>query len=134
MAEIRLFNQDCMTAMKEMPDKAFDLAIVDPPYGGGCNAGVGGRFARYEDSGGGGRTGQQRIGRGLGASLTSIKLPPVRLAMGMRRSLAQRSSIGMLRQVQRILTNWRGYRRIKLFGEGIILTFRQQGVFWCGVN
>lgn len=29
---IRLFNQDCMTAMAEMPDKAFDLAIVDPPY------------------------------------------------------------------------------------------------------
>lgn len=24
---------DCMEAMKQMPDKAFDLAIVDPPYG-----------------------------------------------------------------------------------------------------
>jgi len=30
---IKLFNMDCMEAMKEMPDKAFDLAIVDPPYG-----------------------------------------------------------------------------------------------------
>jgi site-specific DNA-methyltransferase (adenine-specific) len=30
---IELFNMDCMDAMKEMPDKAFDLAIVDPPYG-----------------------------------------------------------------------------------------------------
>jgi site-specific DNA-methyltransferase (adenine-specific) len=30
---IRLFNQNCMTAMKSMPDKAYDLAIVDPPYG-----------------------------------------------------------------------------------------------------
>ena len=29
---IRLFNCDCLTAMKEMPDNAFDLAIVDPPY------------------------------------------------------------------------------------------------------
>lgn len=27
------FNQDCMIAMAAMPDKAFDLAIVDPPYG-----------------------------------------------------------------------------------------------------
>ena len=27
---------DCMLAMKEMPDKAFDLAIVDPPYGIGA--------------------------------------------------------------------------------------------------
>ena len=25
-----------MEAMKQMPDKAFDLAIVDPPYGGGA--------------------------------------------------------------------------------------------------
>ena len=29
---IRLFNMDCMEAMKYMPDKAYDLAIVDPPY------------------------------------------------------------------------------------------------------
>lgn len=25
-------NIDCMKAMKKMPDKAFDLAVVDPPY------------------------------------------------------------------------------------------------------
>jgi site-specific DNA-methyltransferase (adenine-specific) len=36
-SEIKLFNKDCMEAMKEMPDKAFDLAIVDPPYGIGVN-------------------------------------------------------------------------------------------------
>lgn len=31
-SEITLHNMDCMEAMKQMPDKAFDLAIVDPPY------------------------------------------------------------------------------------------------------
>lgn len=31
--KITLFNADCMDVMREMPDKAFDLAIVDPPYG-----------------------------------------------------------------------------------------------------
>lgn len=31
-SEIKLYNQDCMEAMKQMPDKAFDLAIVDPVY------------------------------------------------------------------------------------------------------
>ncbi len=31
----RLYNMDCMEAMKEIPDKYFQLAIVDPPYGGG---------------------------------------------------------------------------------------------------
>lgn len=27
------FNRDCMEGMAEYPDKFFDLAIVDPPYG-----------------------------------------------------------------------------------------------------
>lgn len=27
------YNMDCMEGMKEFPDKYFDLAIVDPPYG-----------------------------------------------------------------------------------------------------
>ena len=31
------YNMDCMEAMKEIPDKFFDLAIVDPPYGIGAS-------------------------------------------------------------------------------------------------
>lgn len=27
------YNMDCMEGMKQFPDKFFDLAIVDPPYG-----------------------------------------------------------------------------------------------------
>jgi len=30
---MNLYNQDCLPAMKEMPDNAFDLAIVDVQYG-----------------------------------------------------------------------------------------------------
>ena len=30
---IELLHCDCMTYMATLPDKAFDLAIVDPPYG-----------------------------------------------------------------------------------------------------
>jgi len=33
---IELLNIDCMTYMAGLPDKAFDLAIVDPPYGIGA--------------------------------------------------------------------------------------------------
>ena len=29
------YNMDCMDLMRLLPDKEFDLAIVDPPYGGG---------------------------------------------------------------------------------------------------
>lgn len=35
---IELLHMDCMAYMKTLPDKAFDLAIVDPPYGIGENA------------------------------------------------------------------------------------------------
>lgn len=31
--KVNLLNVDCMEYMKTLPDKAFDLAIVDPPYG-----------------------------------------------------------------------------------------------------
>ena len=33
MSESLVYNADCLAAMREMPDKAFDLAVVDPPYG-----------------------------------------------------------------------------------------------------
>lgn len=30
---IKMLNMDCMEYMRTVPDKYFDLAIVDPPYG-----------------------------------------------------------------------------------------------------
>lgn len=33
------YNRDCLEAMKEMEDNAFELAIVDPPYGIGEDGG-----------------------------------------------------------------------------------------------
>ena len=30
---IELLHMDCMDYMRTLPDKSFDLAIVDPPYG-----------------------------------------------------------------------------------------------------
>lgn len=31
--ESKVFNMDCMEYMKDIPDKYFDIAIIDPPYG-----------------------------------------------------------------------------------------------------
>ena len=39
MPEIDLLHTDCMEYMAGLPDKAFDLAIVDPPYGIGEHGG-----------------------------------------------------------------------------------------------
>ena len=40
---IEYYNEDCMVGMKRYPDKHFDLAIVDPPYGIGINHNMGRR-------------------------------------------------------------------------------------------
>lgn len=37
------YNMDCMEYMRSLPDKAFDLAVVDPPYGIGINHNMGRR-------------------------------------------------------------------------------------------
>lgn len=45
-------NRDCMEAMAEFPDKFFDLAIVDPPYGININMNMGrrkGKRRAHED-------------------------------------------------------------------------------------
>jgi site-specific DNA-methyltransferase (adenine-specific) len=33
LLEFGFYNMDCMDAMEQFPDKYFDLAIIDPPYG-----------------------------------------------------------------------------------------------------
>lgn len=39
------YNMDCMEAMKTFPDAFFDLAVVDPPYGGAAER-TGGAWAK----------------------------------------------------------------------------------------
>ena len=36
--KIHLYNGDCMDLLKQTPDKYYDLAIVDPPYGIGASS------------------------------------------------------------------------------------------------
>lgn len=45
MLDFGYYNMDCMEGMRQFPDKYFDLAIVDPPYGinvGSAAMGIGG--------------------------------------------------------------------------------------------
>lgn len=43
MLDFGFYNMDCMEGMKQFPDKYFDLAIVDPPYGINLNNNMGRR-------------------------------------------------------------------------------------------
>ena len=49
MALSGFFNANCMDGMKQIPDKYFDLAIVDPPYGIDINSS--GRVGHYGGKG-----------------------------------------------------------------------------------
>lgn len=55
------YNMDCLAAMREMKDNEFDLAVVDPPYGG-----AGGDFKRSDKSRFGGRFDQYKPGNAAG--------------------------------------------------------------------
>ena len=59
------YNMDCMEGMRQFPDKFFDLAIVDPPYG----INITGRHKAPVLVGGGGRPfgGMRRIRQGTSA-------------------------------------------------------------------
>jgi DNA modification methylase len=54
MPKINLIHGDCMEYMATLKDKAFDLAIVDPPYGVNIGQVVGGvnRLVRQVKIGG----------------------------------------------------------------------------------
>ena len=45
MASSEAYNMDCMELMRQYPDKYFDLAVVDPPYGLGDKLTQGGTWA-----------------------------------------------------------------------------------------
>tara|TARA_Y100000310_G_scaffold339572_1_gene432629 strand:- start:697 stop:1416 length:720 start_codon:yes stop_codon:yes gene_type:complete len=55
MLEINtVYNEDCLTIMKKLPDNYFDLIITDPPYGikrNKLNMGKGGGVAEHIDYG-----------------------------------------------------------------------------------
>jgi site-specific DNA-methyltransferase (adenine-specific) len=75
MLDFGFYNMDCMEGMKQFPDKYFDLAIVDPPYGdaklsensGGYWNRFGQRFDRYKHSSTGEERATARRSMGLSA-------------------------------------------------------------------
>ena len=45
----RLYLMDCMDGMRDFPDKHFELAICDPPYGININMNMGRKKGRRRD-------------------------------------------------------------------------------------
>ena len=82
MLDFGYYNMDCMQGMKEFPDNYFDLAIVDPPYGGAGSefkrsdkSRFGGRFDKYRPEIAVDRTGRQWASK-YGTKIISWDMAP----------------------------------------------------------
>ena len=120
---IELLNCDCMEYMRTLPDNAFDLAICDPPYGGGndgeLNGGgrFGGRFDRYKST---------TLSE---ADLKGTITPPNNTTE--KRRTEYRGTSHRRKNTSR---NCSGYHGIRLYGERTTSRCHRQDASLCGVN
>lgn len=124
IGDATLYLGDCMDIMRDMPDKAFDLAIVDPPYGDGG----GGQWENRPRSRFGGLFDKYSIGESTTPTAEYLRdmPPPHRGRAGHgRRSTKPKGvalaiyDIGMLRHHKNILTSFSGCQNIRLYGAVI---------------
>ncbi len=137
IGEATLILADCMEIMRDMPNKAFELAIVDPPYGDG--GGIGRTSLGRGSAGGSTSTAsesQSRIRRAVralchprfgraGHGQRSIKPKGVALAT---------FDTGTSRHPLNTSKNFFACRNIRLFGAEITTRFHHPETSLCGEN
>lgn len=121
MLDFGFYNMDCMEGMKEFPDKYFDLAIVDPPYG---------------DPNGGGVEPIWSTVRPLQESTSNKRIAGSQTARGVIRTggtwaskYRKKSLRGTLPRKRNTLTNFFVSHVTRLSGGAITLNFRPQDAF-----
>lgn len=127
------YNMDCMDALPTFPDKFFDLAIVDPPYGGGAE-----NINEPENISGGVRHGTDRA-EDSAESLTAIisaKRTGGRWAKKYQRERPGRRiyETGISRRRKSISKSLHAFRKIKSYGAETISTFRRRDALLFGEN
>lgn len=122
MPESNVFNIDCLEGMHAFPDKFFDLAVVDPPYGDGRsqsgNVERESNTVTHTQQTDGEKASVHRTGGGWAA-----KLDP-----------GKKSERGTLRRGRNILRSCSASHATRSSGAAIISPFLLQGAFWCGAN
>ena len=122
------YNMDCMEGMKQFPDKYFELAIVDPPYGDGGASG--------NDKTRAGSEGRSTVIDHLHSSQRKRERERERRSREQaergRASSAKKSFRGMLPRSRNISMNCFASHGTKLFGGATIFTYRRQDAFSCG--
>lgn len=94
MLDFGFYNMDCLEGMKHFPDKYFDLAVVDPPYGINIGGVVG------------------------GADSSVARKPMIIGGENISTPKHTRRSTTVPRRTPHILTNWNALRKQGLYGGG----------------
>lgn len=125
-----LYLMDCMEAMKQFPDKFFDIAIVDPPYGDASRTDTGGGTL-YE------KRSYNRFGQRFERYITEIQggtkglIVPAETG---RRNTAKKSWHGTQPRGRNTLKSYAVSHAIRSSGAETILICRRRGASWCGTS
>ena len=121
MLDFGFYHGDCMDYLPQFPDKYFDLAIVDPPYGDG-----GGHWLRQDGSRFGGRFDKYKPNMGGRESVEQE-------AHG-HQSTAKKLLRGILPQISGISTSCSVSHAIRLYGAVITFCYHQHDALSYGAN
>ena len=140
MSESIVYNMDCMEYMRTLPDKAFDLAIVDPPYGdgkGGSAKRFGGMFgavygentrAHVADAHERERE-RERERETARRSITDSAEDSTSTKVNQTKRAAKKSWRGMLPQRMSIFKSFSASHATRSFGAETIFLCRRRAVF-----
>lgn len=140
-----LINGDCMEYLRSLPNNAFDLAVVDPPYGdanfqnpphqgkamsrdgGGGSVVTNGRWSRF---------GQRfdRYKRAPQPQREIREIQPCKLPPPTKISRLRKESGGILHPMRSISKNCSGFPKIRLSGEETISDSLRQDVSLYGAS
>ena len=136
MSESIAYNMDCMEYMRTLPDKAFDLAIVDPPYGDG-NGGSAKRFGGMFGAVYGENTRahvadaheRERERETARRSITDSAEDSISTKVTQMKRAAKKSWRGMLPQRRSIFKSFSASHATRSFGAETIFLCRLRAVF-----
>lgn len=132
MLDFGFYNMDCMEGMKQFPDKYFDLAIVDPPYGDG-------RGGNGTDSENGSKgTSIHKLGNaGKWATASRLQMGGggvTRTGGTWAQKFGKKLLRGTSRRERNTSKNFSVSHETRLYGGAITSNSRQQDVFWYGAK
>lgn len=159
MPTSEVFNCDCLTYMRSLPDNAFDLMVADPPFGSGFTEGGGckGWFTKYHQNADCSQSvhvererERENKSRSITASETSApassgtkrhymfggrkKESTYQERLKAAKEASKKSLRGTLPQGQSILKKCSASHAIKSFGAAIISSSRRRAVSWSGAS